>query len=61
MLRERLIFVGTCDIAGHVRGQGLPREGLMDEQPAANGLACYILRQNHDLTASERCDESTFS
>ncbi|MDR3537513.1 MAG: glutamine synthetase family protein [Acetobacteraceae bacterium] len=24
MLREDLIFVGTCDIAGHVRGKGFP-------------------------------------
>jgi glutamine synthetase len=24
MLREELIFVGTCDIAGHVRGKGFP-------------------------------------
>ncbi len=24
MLREGLIFVGTCDIAGHVRGKGFP-------------------------------------
>jgi len=24
MIREELIFVGTCDIAGHVRGKGFP-------------------------------------
>ena len=24
MLREELVFVGTCDIAGHVRGKGYP-------------------------------------
>ncbi len=24
MLREELVFVGTCDIAGHVRGKGFP-------------------------------------
>src|SRR4029450_7682153 len=24
MLREGLIFVGTCDMAGHVRGKGFP-------------------------------------
>ena len=24
MLREGLVFVGTCDIAGHVRGKGFP-------------------------------------
>jgi glutamine synthetase len=24
MIREELVFVGTCDIAGHVRGKGFP-------------------------------------
>jgi glutamine synthetase len=28
MLREGLIFVGTCDIAGHVRGKGCPASEL---------------------------------
>src|ERR1700757_5190841 len=28
MLREELIFVGTCDIAGHVRGKGFPASDL---------------------------------
>ena len=28
MLREELVFVGTCDIAGHVRGKGLPASSL---------------------------------
>jgi glutamine synthetase len=28
MLREELIFVGTCDIAGHVRGKGFPKREL---------------------------------
>jgi glutamine synthetase len=28
MLREELIFVGTCDIAGHVRGKGFPASEL---------------------------------
>ncbi|MBN8875007.1 MAG: glutamine synthetase [Rhodospirillales bacterium] len=28
MLREPLIFVGTCDIAGHVRGKGFPAREL---------------------------------
>jgi glutamine synthetase len=28
MLREELIFVGTCDIAGHVRGKGFPATEL---------------------------------
>ena len=31
MLREDLIFVGTCDIAGHVRGKGFPaKDGAGD-------------------------------
>lgn len=28
MLREELIFVGTCEIAGHVRGKGFPASEL---------------------------------
>ncbi len=28
MLREELIFVGTCDIAGQVRGKGFPASEL---------------------------------
>src|SRR3954470_11173691 len=28
MIREELIFVGTCDIAGHVRGKGFPARAL---------------------------------
>src|SRR5487761_1918783 len=28
MLREELIFVGTCDIAGHVRGKAFPARDL---------------------------------
>src|ERR1700728_4433605 len=28
MLREELVFVGTCDIAGHVRGKGFPAQEL---------------------------------
>ncbi len=28
MLREELIFVATCDIAGHVRGKGFPAREL---------------------------------
>lgn len=28
MLREELIFVGTCDIAGHVRGKGFTASEL---------------------------------
>ncbi len=27
-LREELVFVGTCDIAGHVRGKGFPAREL---------------------------------
>jgi len=29
MLREQLIFVGTCDIAGPVRGKGFPASELI--------------------------------
>jgi hypothetical protein len=29
MLREQLIFVGTCDIAGPVRGKGFRRASLL--------------------------------
>ena len=28
MLREELVFVGTCDIAGHVRGKGFPASAI---------------------------------
>lgn len=28
MLREELVFVGTCDIAGHVRGKGFPASDI---------------------------------
>ena len=28
MLREELVFVGTCDIAGHVRGKGFPARDI---------------------------------
>jgi glutamine synthetase len=28
MLHEELIFVGTCDIAGHVRGKGFPAQAF---------------------------------
>src|SRR5512135_3935319 len=28
MIGEELIFVGTCDIAGHVRGKGFPASEL---------------------------------
>jgi glutamine synthetase len=28
MLREELVFVGTCEIAGHVRGKGFPAREL---------------------------------
>ena len=28
MLREELVFVGTCDIAGHVRGKGFPAAAI---------------------------------
>src|SRR3984957_7389779 len=28
MLREELVFIGTCDIAGHVRGKGFPARDI---------------------------------
>ena len=28
MLNEELVFIGTCDLAGHVRGKGLPARDL---------------------------------
>ena len=28
MLREELVFVCTCDIAGHVRGKGFPAQAI---------------------------------
>ena len=28
MLREELVFVGTCDVAGHVRGKGFPAQDI---------------------------------
>jgi glutamine synthetase len=28
MLREELVFVGTCDIAGHLRGKGFPAQEI---------------------------------
>lgn len=32
MLREEMIFVGTCDIAGHMRGKGFPARELESRQ-----------------------------
>ena len=38
MLREELVFVGTCDIAGHVRGKGFPaRESMRAGTRASAG------------------------
>ena len=38
MLREGLIFVGTCDIAGLVRGKGFPARALKSRpRPASAG------------------------
>ena len=36
MLREGLVFVGTCDIAGHVRGKGFPASEI--DARRANGV-----------------------
>jgi glutamine synthetase len=37
MLREGLIFVGTCDIAGLVRGKGFPARALKQRQKTGIG------------------------
>jgi glutamine synthetase len=39
MERERLIFVGTCDLAGIVRGKGFPESGLAQRLRQGVGLA----------------------
>src|SRR5580698_8808885 len=37
--RERLIFVGTCDLAGLVRGKGFPEAALAQRLRQGVGLA----------------------
>src|SRR6476619_3621536 len=46
MLREELIFVGTCDIAGHVRGEGFPARELAARKKQGIGWNHTNLMQN---------------
>ena len=46
MLREELIFVGTCDIAGHVRGKGFPARELAARKKRGIGWTHSNLMQN---------------
>mgnify|MGYP001080848799 FL=1 len=46
MLREELIFVGTCDIAGHVRGKGFPAAELAARKKQGIGWTHSNLMQN---------------
>jgi len=41
VLREELIFVGTCDIAGHVRGKGFPARELAARKKQGIGCGVY--------------------
>lgn len=45
MLREGLIFVGTCDIAGHVRGKGFPARELQARRKTGIGWTHSNLMQ----------------
>ena len=45
MLREELIFVGTCDIAGHVRGKGFPARELQARKKKGIGWTHSNLMQ----------------
>jgi glutamine synthetase len=45
MLREELIFVGTCDIAGHVRGKGFPARELSSRRKKGIGWTHSNLMQ----------------
>jgi glutamine synthetase len=45
MLREGLIFVGTCDIAGHVRGKGFPASELHTRRKTGIGWTHSNLMQ----------------
>ena len=45
MLREELIFVGTCDIAGHVRGKGFPASELPSRRKKGIGRTHSNLMQ----------------
>jgi len=45
MIHEPLVFVGTCDLAGLVRGKGFPAEELTSGCAAASPDA----QQHHDV------------
>ena len=45
MLREGLIFVGTCDIAGLVRGKGFPARALQSQAKTGIGWTHSNLMQ----------------
>jgi len=45
MIREELIFVATCDIAGQVRGKGFPAEELPNRQNTGVGWTHSNLMQ----------------
>lgn len=46
MLREELVFVGTCDIAGHVRGKGFPASELAARRQKGVGWTHSNLMQS---------------
>jgi glutamine synthetase len=46
MLREDLVFVGTCDIAGHVRGKGFPASELQARREKGVGWTHSNLMQS---------------
>ena len=55
MIREPLVFVGTCDLAGLVRGKGFPMQELQTRLRKGVGLApstmdCY----SHELSGGQR-------
>lgn len=46
MLREDLVFVGTCDIAGHVRGKGFPASEIQARREKGVGWTHSNLMQS---------------
>jgi glutamine synthetase len=46
MLREELVFVGTCDIAGHVRGKGFPAQDIHSRRRKGIGWTHSNLMQS---------------
>ena len=51
MKSEPLVFVGTCDLAGLVRGKGFPLEELPARMRKGVGLTP---QQHHDVARSGR-------